>query len=1002
VLQEQINFEQHEQTNIINSFHYGNIFISFKTTIIFLIICIGIILSCLAFIAYESHSNDKFIYDFKRTSRDISHSYEKIFERYASRIHQITDLYNQSINITNVDLLNIVNIISDDVFFSRLFWTNKGFSKKNVMAGLSNNEDFKILKKYLASSVKHSIDHNLNVMTEIFPFHKDHKNTIAMIRPANYQNHLGALVGIIDLTELFATFKDSNKNPYQADVYFFDISDANDEKFLYSTTEITNKMYYKGYLKSLTSTKNTYFTKEFKIFDYKLLVIVAADFKKLYLGEKIYFHLTNVVDHRNAFIILLFGIITTVIIALLFNHLININENVSKMVIDRTERVISVSANLTKNQNEILLILDNIVDGVITFNSNGIIETINPAIVNIFNYTAKDIMGEPMTKILIENEKFHFQSILQEVLNGKSIYVKDNAIKLDGHKKDGKIISIKLGLSLVPKSSIIVGIISDISYDVHMSNQMSKYAHELSLERNKAQAASDAKGEFLANMSHEIRTPMNVIVGTTELLQGTRINIEQQDYVDTISISCDILLDIINNILDLSKIEYGEQQLNTSDVFLGDLLKNIVKFLSQSAHKNCNVLIARCDPKLNVAFILDSTKLKRVLINLISNAIKFSKNSNIYINIIADGSDYILFEVTDNGIGIDPSQLSMVFESFTQADQSTTKIYGGTGLGLSICKKLVDIMEGEIGANSVLNKGSTFWFKIPAQKSIIHDSNPWYHNPLQKKLKVLVVGEDKMKNSLVIEYLDYYKINYDIAYCGKSALQSVFTQNHKDKYYDFIFLDQDLSDIYWKKMLDMLCGIGKLKHYTKIVLITNSDCRDEEVLNKHNMYFRYLVRPILAENLLALFNNVSLLQQEKVQAVETEEVQKKFDLDVLVVEDYAPNLRLISKMLQRYGFRVHAANGGEEALALMTKSNFDVIFMDCQMPNMDGYETTEIIRKNEIKHNIIIAMTANALIGDKEKCIAAGMDDYIAKPMKQIELEQMLEKWVPRHTMVEA
>ncbi len=995
VPEEQIDFEQKD---IINNFDYGGFFSSFRISIIILIIVLGLIISCAASIAYENHNNDSFIYDFKKIARDISHRHEKMFERYASRIQKISDLYNQANNIENVYLLNIVNIISDDVFFRRLFWTNKGFSKKNVMAGLSDNEDFKILKKYLAKSVKDSIELNSDVMTEVFAFPHPHQHTIALIRPTYYQKNLGALVGIIDLEQMFSECKTQYKNPYKADIYVFDITDANADKFLYSTKPITEKMYQDGYLKSLTSAHNTYFAKEFYIFNYNLLIIVHADFKKFYLSDKIYFHLTDVVDHGTSYIILLFGGITTTIIALLFNHLININVNVRKIVLQRTDKMMSVSQTLEENKNETLLILANIIDGVITFNAHGIIETINPAITNIFGYSANDIIGQSAKCILVENKKFNFEKILQEVLNSTNTYQQSRQIKLDGRKKDGSLISIKLGLGFIlttNKTNIIVGIISDISYDVHLKDQMSKYAQELSLERNKAQAASDAKGEFLANMSHEIRTPMNVIVGTTELLQRTRINLEQQDYIYTISTSCDILLAIINNILDLSKIEYGEKSLTKSKVLLGSLIKDIVRFLTQSANKNYNVLVTRCAPELNVGFILDATKVKQVLINLISNAIKFSKHNNIYINILPSGREHILFEIIDNGIGIDPSQLSIIFDSFTQADQSTTKIYGGTGLGLSICKKLVEMMGGEIGVNSVLNKGSTFWFKIPVEKAITED-----HNISFGALKVLVVGEDNINNSLLTEYLRYYGIEYEIAISGKIALKMVFAKYHANEYYDFIFLDHDLSEIYWQKMMDMMINIQNLTTHTKFVLVTNSDFRDEEVLKAHRLYFRYLVRPIFTENLLEIFDKFLLPKQETIKAIIPQEEQKKFDLDVLVVEDYAPNLRLISRMLKRYGCRVHSAIGGEEALDLVVQNSYDLIFMDCQMPNMDGYQTTKIIRSSENKHNIIIAMTANALIGDREKCIEAGMDDYIAKPMKQIELEKMLEKWVNCLSMV--
>ena len=660
----------------------------------------------------------------------------------------------------------------------------------------------------------------------------------------------------------------------------------------------------------------------------------------------------------------------------------------------RSQEALTVSAQRLQS------IFDATVEGIIVADATGAIESMHPAALRIFGYEADELFGRSIATILPDIGS----ATPAEGLARLTTLVR--AGESTGRRRDRTSVPIDLAVSSMELGNVptFIATVSDIALRKAAEQERIGYLGELEAAKASVEGATRAKSDFLATMSHEIRTPMNGVIGMIGLLLETPLNAEQREYATTVKSSAESLLTIINDILDFSKIEAGWLSFEPLPFDLRTAIEETVDLMTARAAEKGLRLAARFAPGTPRYLIGDVGRVRQILLNYTGNSIKFTGEGHVLIEVSCDELTathaHLRLAITDTGIGIPPEQQDRLFRKFSQADASTTRKYGGTGLGLAICKQLAELMGGEVGLASTVGQGSTFWATIRLE--LDPASSDQRSHPALAGVRTLYLDSDPIHRLILAEQCGEWGMRIDAADSATRALDLVVRAGKEGDPYRLIIVDHGATTTAAAEFAHSVKAIGPADAGPVMLLMSDGGTRGRADQYASAGFSGYLTRPVrsgtLADTLEALVAPRCEIRRPAVDPVPAATPTATPDPTlrlVLLVDDNVVNQKVGAKMLEKMGCRVNVVSNGLEAVEAWARLPYEIVFMDCQMPEMDGYEATGEIRRREGTgaRVPIVALTANAMQGDREKCLEAGMDDYLSKPIKPDDLRAALARW---------
>jgi PAS domain S-box-containing protein len=622
-------------------------------------------------------------------------------------------------------------------------------------------------------------------------------------------------------------------------------------------------------------------------------------------------------------------------------------------------------------QRRLAAIVESSNDAILSTDQGGLITSWNPGAERLYGYTAQEAIGQP-TAILIPPAQTDDFDIVARVLDGERIEHYETMRR----RLDGSLVMVSLTISpITDRLGAVVGC-SGIAHDITERKLMED---ELRLSREQALDASRSKSEFVATMSHELRTPLNGVIGLTQLLHDTALDARQRRYVDGLETSGDALLAVISDVLDFSTVEAGRLHLDRTHFVLAGAVEEATQMLSRQAHEKGLEINHWVDRELPATVDGDRARLRQILLNLLSNAVKFTPAGEITLRVTSAGKDLVRFSVTDTGVGIDKEHAAHLFDAFTQADMSTTREYGGTGLGLAIASRLVALMGGEINAESRDEGGSVFSFTalLPQVAAVAPDPAP---RPDLRFRKTLIVDDNATNRIILTHHLRSWGLSCESFDQPKLALSALEQAASEGQPFELGVLDFNMPQM---DGIELVRQIRSQPALAALRLVILSSAPLEHVHAEHLDVASVLTKPAPTA---AIYDAISA-------ALTPARVTFDDGLSVLLAEDNSINMTVAEGLLTSMGLQPAFAVNGHEAVDMAARKEYDIIFMDCQMPGLDGFAATREIRGAEHgRHVPIVAITACSMPGDRERCLAAGMDDYLSKPLRREDLEAVIER----------
>jgi len=682
------------------------------------------------------------------------------------------------------------------------------------------------------------------------------------------------------------------------------------------------------------------------------------------------------------------------------------------VVLDDTGHVVGLVGTIQdvtarkKSEEQFQHLLEAAPEAMVIVDHDGRIVLVNEQTEHLFGYARAALLGQSIEILVPARFSGHAAHRKAFAANGATRRMGTQR-QLAGLRSDGTEVPVEISLSPIEteQGTLVISAIRDVT-----ENRQAEAA--LQQAKAEAEAANRAKSEFLATMSHEIRTPMNGVVGAVGLLLDGELTPRQHELASIARSSAQSLLAIINDILDISKIEAGKMQIEQATFDLQQMLEDVGEmFATRAAEKQLELVLSYASGARR-RFVGDAGRIRQVLVNLVGNAIKFCEHGHVFIHIEEDpGEDprtTLRVTVEDTGMGIPPEAVNRLFERFSQADASTTRRFGGTGLGLAICRRLVELMNGQIGVTSTAGSGSTFWFTLPLLVDASAEPTATSTPADITAARVLLVDGNPVQRLVMLDQMHAWHLRADTAPSGAEALAALRAAHDGGNPYHLALIDYHLPDMDGVALAKAITADPAVR-YTKLILLTSALDEHPDALGREGGFAKWLTKPVRPSSLFDAIISACAGQPAGPGARVTapgaastaSSGRRRFSGRVLVADDNRTNQRVAQLALEGLGCRVDIARNGLDALAALQQQPFDLVFMDCEMPEMDGFEATSEIRAREARggsaarRTPVVAMTAKALSGDRKKCLAAGMDDYLAKPVQLEALVDMLTRWLP-------